>query len=232
MRKRSEARGPGRPGQLVQRRPSHSTVAAYMALFIVLGGSAYAVSANSVGSKELKRNAVGKKQIKRNAVAAAELRRNAVRPPQIRRNAVRTQKIADGAVTAAKLATSEWIDIGTPGAPPFPPCDVGTWSNFDTSTHSGAGFLRDSLGFVHLRGNVNCASGPSTQPIFILPGGYRPARTERFATVAGAGGGAFNAIEVDPAGAVKPTLTGGTAASIALDGITFRCAPPGSNGCP
>lgn len=61
-----------------------SNVVAYLALFVALGGSAWAVAANSVGTKQLKDNAVSAKKIKKNAV--------------------RTPKIRDGAVSAAKLA--------------------------------------------------------------------------------------------------------------------------------
>jgi hypothetical protein len=53
-----------------------SNVIAYLALFLALGGTAYAVSlpSNSVGTKQLKNNAVTKKKIKRNAVTTQKVR--------------------------------------------------------------------------------------------------------------------------------------------------------------
>jgi hypothetical protein len=53
-----------------------SNVIAYLALFLALGGTAYAVSlpSNSVGTKQLKNNAVTKKKIKRGAVTTRKVR--------------------------------------------------------------------------------------------------------------------------------------------------------------
>jgi hypothetical protein len=54
-------------------RPSHATVVAYLALFVALGGSAYA----AVG---LPRNSVGTKQLKDGAVTSAKFKRSATAP--------------------------------------------------------------------------------------------------------------------------------------------------------
>jgi hypothetical protein len=53
-----------------------SNVIAYLALFLALGGTAYAVSlpSNSVGTKQLKNNAVTQKKLKRGAVTTAKVR--------------------------------------------------------------------------------------------------------------------------------------------------------------
>ncbi len=64
---------------------SFSNVIAALALFIALGGSAYAVGKNTIGTKQLKNNAVTAKKIKKNAVTSA--------------------KIKNGAVTGAKLGS-------------------------------------------------------------------------------------------------------------------------------
>jgi hypothetical protein len=45
-------------GSRTPRRPSHSTVIAYLALFVALGGTAYALGVNSVKSKHIKNGAV------------------------------------------------------------------------------------------------------------------------------------------------------------------------------
>jgi hypothetical protein len=96
------------------RRPSHGTVAAYLALFIALGGTAYALERGSVTSREIatgavkkseiKSGGVGKAEIRHDAVAPSEIRANAVRSDEIRTDAVGTEELANNAVTAAKLA--------------------------------------------------------------------------------------------------------------------------------
>lgn len=61
--------------------PSHTTVIAYLALFVALGGSAYAVTQlpkNSVGPKQLKANAVTTTKIKNGAVTGSKIGANAV----------------------------------------------------------------------------------------------------------------------------------------------------------
>jgi hypothetical protein len=54
------------------RRPSHTTVAAYMALFIALGGTSYA-------AVKLPRNSVGASQIKANGVGSSEVKNGSLR---------------------------------------------------------------------------------------------------------------------------------------------------------
>ena len=78
------------------RRPGHGTVVAYLALFIALGGSAYAAS--HLGSKT-----VGTKQLKGSAVTAAKLKKNAVTKAKIKNGAVDGSKIADGSVTGTEI---------------------------------------------------------------------------------------------------------------------------------
>ena len=58
-------------------RPSPAMVVALTALFVALGGGAYAAISlpkNSVGAKQLKKNAVTGKKIKRNAVSSAKVK--------------------------------------------------------------------------------------------------------------------------------------------------------------
>jgi hypothetical protein len=58
-------------------RPSHSTVAAYMALFIALGGTSYAavrIPKNSVGASQIKTNGVGSSEVKNGALRKVDFR--------------------------------------------------------------------------------------------------------------------------------------------------------------
>ena len=69
---------------------SYANVMATLAVFIALGGSAYAVS-------QLPRNSVGAAQIKRNAVGSSELRDRGVRLSDVSASARRSLRGAKGA---------------------------------------------------------------------------------------------------------------------------------------
>ncbi len=77
-------------------RPSPALIISIIALIAALGGTAWAVSKNSVGNKQLKKN----------AVSASKIQNNAVTSGKIKARAVTGAKIADGAVTARKLSLS------------------------------------------------------------------------------------------------------------------------------
>ena len=58
-------------------RPSHTTVAAYMALFIALGGTSYAavkLPKNSVGSTQIKKNAVSSSKVKNGSLTKSDFK--------------------------------------------------------------------------------------------------------------------------------------------------------------
>jgi hypothetical protein len=90
------------------RRPSHTTVVAYLSLFLVIsGGAALAANQlhkNSVGTNQLKKNAVTTAKIKNESVTSGKIAGNAVATAKIADNAVATGKIADNAVTTGKIA--------------------------------------------------------------------------------------------------------------------------------
>lgn len=67
---------------LVSRRPSPSLVISLLALFVALGGSAYAAS--KVGSKDIKANAITAGKIKKNAVTTAKIKNDAVTGTKVR----------------------------------------------------------------------------------------------------------------------------------------------------
>ena len=57
----------------MRRRPTHATAVAYLALFVALGGSAYAVSVGTIGSRELRDNDVRGKDIRDHNVRARDI---------------------------------------------------------------------------------------------------------------------------------------------------------------
>jgi hypothetical protein len=188
-----------------------------LALFLVLtGGSAYAAGALDGPLSGT------------NRVGSLDIIDGQVRSEDIGTGQVKTIDLGAGAVTEAKLAPAAQLTT-----PSLLSCGAGkSWSGFDHPV----GYLRDRDGIVHLQGDAACdtTSTNSTQTIFNLPLGFRPAQPGDLAFVARAevaGGGAFpDTLFVDSsAGAVVPEAP---AARISLDGVSFRCAPSGSNGCP
>jgi len=67
----------------VRRHLSYANVMATVAVFLALGGSAWALAKHSVGTKQLKKNAVSTKKIKNNAVTSAKIADGAVGPADV-----------------------------------------------------------------------------------------------------------------------------------------------------
>jgi hypothetical protein len=210
------------------RRPSHPTVVAYLALFVALCGSAYAVNQlpkKSVGAKQLKKNAVTTAKIRKQAVTAAKIRTGTLTGAQINFSTLGTVPTAQRASTAElaqTLAASEdWHEVGAPGEPGF----LKSWVNNGGSGLTAA-FYRDREGVVHLKGLVTKGTGVE---IFQLPPGYRPAGGKILGPPIACVGG-FCSGGVGP-GAVygsgwgeKDGLVSAPpgATLVSLDGITFR----------
>jgi len=114
-------------------------VIAYVALFILLGGTAAALpGTGSVTSNDIARNAVKTGNIARNAVKTRNIARNSVRTRALANNAVTTGKLANAAVTTAKLAD------GAVTAPKSDGLVEGDGEQFMTSvTVDAVGFLPD-----------------------------------------------------------------------------------------
>lgn len=92
-----------------------------------------------------------------------------------------------------------------------------SWVNFDAVNYNPAGYFKDTLGIVHLKGIIK--DGTITSAAFTLPVGYRPPKIEWHAVMSN---GAFGYCTVSSDGQVIPQA--GNNASFSLDGITFRGA--------
>ena len=117
------------------------------------------------------------------------------------------------------------------------------WSNFGAG-HTQAAYFRDPAGVVHLKGLVKAnngtqggtCSGLEVYGVHIvtrLPAGYRPSERWVMPTVSANKPGR---IDVMPDGGVQiennfPAWSDALQ-WVSLDGISFRCAPSGQNGCP
>lgn len=229
----------------IKERLTYANVMATLALFIALGGVGYAavkLPKDSVRSKQIKAdavkaseqapNSVGGSNVIDGSIEGADVANGGIGSDQIAPDAVWNELIADGAVTEEKLGLSaDFTSAGLASA--FGTCDgVGdAWGSFSPDVNNAVSYYRDPTGIVHLRGiAVKC--GSATNTIFTLPAGYRPSRQEILPSfnsnfVAGS-------VSVSSTGAVGPFPAAaiGPGTWLTLDGMTFRCGPEGSDGCP
>jgi hypothetical protein len=219
----------------VRKRLSYANVTATVALFVALGGAAYAgskiatsdIKSGAVTSKKLAKNAVRTKHIATKAVTEPKIANNAVSDRTIRNNAVGqteiaaaavgTGELADESVTSSKLAPIEDVHlVGGAGEPGF----GAGFGNFG-GVFTPVGFYKDPFGIVHLQG---LASGPQTGTVFTLPDGYRPGTTHymNVATSSPSSSGAnyVGRLSIDTAGNVSELDGGGS--FVSLENIEFR----------
>jgi hypothetical protein len=117
------------------------------------------------------------------------------------------------------------------------------WTNFGGG-HTQAAYFRDPAGVVHLKGLVKANNGFfggtcagleefDVQVVLDLPAGYRPSERWLVPTVSANKPGR---LDVMPNGRVQIEVGfpawGDALQWVSLDGISFRCAPSGENGCP
>lgn len=102
-------------------------------------------------------------------------------------------------------------NIGDTGQPAF----ANSWVNYGSGWQV-AGFWRDPLGIVHLRGLIK--SGTVGSAAFTLPPGFRPPLAETFAVLSN---GALGRVDVASDGTVTP-MTPSNNTYVSLSGIQFR----------
>lgn len=114
------------------------------------------------------------------------------------------------------IPVEDWIEVGSGGsAPAF----TNGWTNFG-SGYSTAGFYKDPLGRVHLKGIIK--SGTAGSAMFTLPTGYRPAQDLIVGTNANL---AVASVGIHASGIVGGGgVTAGSNTWFSLDGISFRAA--------
>jgi hypothetical protein len=105
--------------RLLLDRISFANVVSMVALFVALGGTALALSKNSIKSRHIAPGAVRGSDIRREAVKSSDIGNETVKGADIRDGAVGTSEIADGAVGASQIAggavTGEQLADGTVG---------------------------------------------------------------------------------------------------------------------
>src|SRR4051812_32074139 len=96
-----------RPG--LRPRPTYANVTATLALFVALGGGAYAataIPANSIGSQQLRKSAVVGSKIKSNAVTGSKVRASSLTGADIKESSLAKVPSAAAADTATHAAAS------------------------------------------------------------------------------------------------------------------------------
>jgi hypothetical protein len=86
------------------RAPTHATVVAYLALFVALGGSAYA--ATKVSSKQIVNNTVRTKDLRNNDVRGKDIRRGTITGSDVKGNTLTGAQINEGGLGTVPRATT------------------------------------------------------------------------------------------------------------------------------
>jgi hypothetical protein len=185
-------------------RLTYSNVVATIAIFMALGGGAYAAS--QINGKQLKKRSVAGKKLKKNTVTGKEVKEATLaRVPD-------AAKLGGQPASAfAKGGAIEQRIVGASGQPAF----ENSW--FPSVGFGAPAFGKDPFGFVHLEGAAQHTGG-STTTIFTLPAGYRPASDTDFAV--GVFGPAAGVLSIEPDGTLS--VVGGATTFVSLEGVTFR----------
>lgn len=109
-------------------RPSPAMVVAFIALFVAIGGSSYAVTrlpAKSVGAKQIRTGAVRTVHIARNAVTGAKIKNASITGADIKMSSLAGVPSAAAATHAGAAAGLDRITYvsAAGGVPPAPPLD-------------------------------------------------------------------------------------------------------------
>jgi hypothetical protein len=152
-------------------RLTYANVMSTIAVFIALGGTSYAVARNSIGPAQLKRNAVSSVKVKDRSLRTADLAPSA-------RIGSRGPRGLQGPIGPAGIAPAPeaWKPL------PF----VSGWADYGGG-YMAAGYRKDQLGKVHLRGMLTLSTGvpARSSTIAVLPPGYRPSAGLLFTVGAG-----------------------------------------------
>jgi hypothetical protein len=206
-------------------------VVSLLALFVALGGSAYA-------AVKLSPNSVGSRQVKPDSLTGADIREGklgTVPSAAAAGDAGSLDGLDSSAFARSGLTWTSVPKAHQSGDPPgrficFTSDGVECnrfFQNFDeVGAHANAAYARDGFGVVRLQGSVRYVApdtDPSTEPFLQLPAGYRPPDRRVFAVLRN--GTELARMDVDADGFlwIVPEYEPGDWFS--LDGVEFPAAP-------
>jgi hypothetical protein len=148
------------PVRWVRRRLTYANVMSTVAVFVALGGGAYALSVpkNSVGTRQIKRSAVTSAKIRRSAITGAKIKQGAVTSAQVRDRSLRASDLAPGVIPSSTPAPAPRVLAGAHAADTDPPATPGTAlkSTSLTLTSAGKAFVLATLN----QPSLTCPSSP------------------------------------------------------------------------
>jgi hypothetical protein len=95
-----------------------------------------------------------------------------------------------------------------------------SWTNYDASSWEEAGYMKDSLGFVHVRGFLKGGTTTPGTTVFTMPAGYRPLKNSYYPGGMNSSS-AYTSWQVTPNGEVK-VATGGSTTYSPIGHIIFK----------
>lgn len=196
----------------------HSTVIATLALFVALGGTAFAAA--TITGKDIKRGTITAKNVKKKTLTGKQVKADSLTGKQVKESTLGEVPAARNAMQlggqpAAAYRPEPVRVIGAAGQPAFAP----GWGPAGGTV--APGFYKDASGIVHLQGAVANGAAANGSVIFTLPAGYRPGGDYADFVTAGL----VNKhvwIDIDSDGDVRFHAGTGDNLYVSLEGITFR----------
>lgn len=199
-------------------RSVYDVLAAIAFAMALAGGTAYAAA--TITGADVVNDSLTSSDIKNNSLYGGDIANDSISGYDVKESTLNLKPTVT-AVAPALSQTSDACGTNPPATGRF--CGVlpsAYWFNYGNGFQE-AGFFKDALGLVHLQGSISGSSGHGT--IFVLPAGFRPAKTRLFGTYDANAPSSFGYVKVFPDGRVTYKDAAGTLSSyLSLDGISFR----------
>jgi hypothetical protein len=120
-----------------------------------------------------------------------------------------------------EISSPDGVNLVVPGPDWTAPTLLNSWANAYGAPYEPAGYRKDAVGVVHLRGLLN--GGAIGQVCFVLPAGYRPAAIAIRPVISYGTAAVLGEVRIDTSGNVTPSEIGGTS-WFSLSGLSFYAA--------